>query len=74
MTITNEELFGRSSHDGYRTSHMTTTNEEVHIGLLYAHPVDDFPGSALDPKCRKLWTMHPFPFEDWAMFLPGSDR
>ena len=53
---------------------MRTTNEEVHTGLVYAHPVNDFPGSALDPKCRKLWTMHPFPFDDWTMFLPGSER
>lgn len=74
FTITNEELFGRASYDGYRTNRMRTTNEEVHTGLAYAHPVGDFPGSALDPKCRKLWTMHPFPFEDWAMFLPGSER
>ena len=74
FTITNEELFGRASHDGYRTNHMRTTNEEVHTGLAYSHPVEDFPGSALDPKCRKLWTMHPFPFDDWALFLPGSER
>ena len=54
--------------------HMRTTNEEVYTALLYAHPVEEHPGGALDPKCRKLWTMHPFPFDDWAMFLPGSDR
>lgn len=76
--ITNEELFGRAFgrafHDGYRTSHLRTTNEEVYTGLMYAHPVAEFPGSALDPKCRKLYTMHPFPFDDWAMFLPGSER
>jgi hypothetical protein len=74
FTITNEELFGRGFQDDYRTNHMKTANEEVHTGLLYAHPVADFPGSALDPKCRKLRTMHPFPFDDWATFLPGSER
>ena len=74
FTITNEELFGRGFQDDYRTNHMKTTNEEVHTGLLHAHPTCDFPGSALDPKCRKLWTMHPFPFDDWALFLPGSER
>ena len=73
-TITNEELFGRAAWDGYRTNHFRTTNEKVYNALLYAHPAGNHQGGPLDPICRKLDTMHPFPFDDWAMFLPGSDR
>ena len=73
-TITNEDLFGRAALDGYCTNHFRTTNEKVYNALMYAHPAGNHQGGPLDPICRKLDTMHPFPFDDWAMFLPGSDR
>ena len=67
--ITNEELFGRSAYAGYRTNHMTATNADIQEALSYSHHVEEQPGGALDPACRKLYTMHPFPFEDWISTL-----
>jgi hypothetical protein len=48
---------------------MTATNADIQEALSYSHHVEEQPGGALDPVCRKLYTMHPFPFEDWISTL-----
>lgn len=73
-TLTNGDLFGRATYAANRTNHIMTTNEEIYRALAYSHPSGNHQGGALDPACRKLDTMCPFPFEDWALFLPGSER
>ena len=68
--IPNEKLFGRASYTD-KDNHIRTTNEEVYNALRCAM---NFDAGTMSPVDRKMDTMHPFPFEDWALFLPGSDR
>ena len=62
--VSNEDLFGQASYSAQRNT-IRTTNEEVFDALVNATRIDD----NLDPKCRKLDTMCPFPFEDWISTL-----
>ena len=64
VQVSNEDLFGQASYSAQRNT-IRTTNEEVFDALVNATRIDD----NLDPKCRKLDTMHPFPFEDWISTL-----
>lgn len=68
--IPNEKLFGLASYTD-KDNHIITTNGEIYEGLLHAI---NFDSGSMNPSERKLDTMHPFPFEDWALFLPGSER
>lgn len=62
--VSNEDLFGQASYSAQRNT-IRTTNEEVFDALVNAARID----GNLDPKCRKLDTMCPFPFEDWISTL-----